>query len=137
MKGRVQRLSVGVQSFNNDLLKQMDRYKKYGSGEEIFERIGQAASYFDSVNVDMIFNFPSQTEDILLDDLEKIVACGARQTTFSPLYVSSATTRKMDEVAGQDGLQPRVPLLPDPRRACCAAASSPSSAATPSGRSTA
>ena len=104
MKGRVQRLSVGVQSFNNDLLKQMDRYKKYGSGEEIFERIGQAAPYFDSVNVDMIFNFPSQTEDILLDDLEKIVACGARQTTFSPLYVSKRHHPQDGEVAGQDGL---------------------------------
>ena len=101
MKGRVQRLSVGVQSFNNDLLKQMDRYKKYGSGEEIFERIGQAAPYFDSVNVDMIFNFPNQTEDILFDDLEKIVACGARQTTFSPLYVSNATTRKMEKSLGK------------------------------------
>ena len=49
----------------------------------------------------MIFNFPSQTEDILLDDLEKIVACGARQTTFSPLYVSSATTRKMEKSLGK------------------------------------
>ena len=48
LKGRVQRLSVGVQSFNNDLLKQMDRYHKYGSGEEIFERIGEAVPYFDS-----------------------------------------------------------------------------------------
>ena len=70
LKGRVQRLSVGVQSFDNDLLKQMDRYEKYGSGEEIFERIGEASSYFDDFNVDMIFNFPSQTEDSLLNDIE-------------------------------------------------------------------
>ena len=42
LQGRVQRLSVGVQSFDNDLLKQMDRYDKYGSGEEILERIGEA-----------------------------------------------------------------------------------------------
>ena len=41
LQGRVQRLSVGVQSFDNDLLKQMDRYDKYGSGEEILERIGR------------------------------------------------------------------------------------------------
>lgn len=101
LKGRVQRLSVGVQSFNDDLLKQMDRYEKYGSGAEIMDRIGEAAGYFDSLNVDMIFNFPSQTEDVLLDDLEKIAQTGCRQTTFSPLYVSSATTRKMAATLGK------------------------------------
>ena len=49
----------------------------------------------------MIFNFPSQTEEILRRDLEKIVDCGARQVTFSPLYVSTATTRKMEEALGK------------------------------------
>ena len=43
LRGRVQRLSVGVQSFDNGLLKQMDRYDKYGSGEEILERIREQA----------------------------------------------------------------------------------------------
>ncbi len=92
---------MGVQSFDNDLLKQMDRYEKYGSGEEILERIAEAESYFDSLNVDMIFNFPSQTEDVLMADLEKIALSGCRQTTFSPLYVSSATTRKMAATLGK------------------------------------
>ena len=100
LKGRVQRLSVGVQSFDNDLLKQMDRYEKYGSGELIMERIAEANSYFDSLNVDMIFNFPSQTEETLNSDLDKIIESGCRQTTFSPLYVSSATTRKMAKTLG-------------------------------------
>ncbi len=101
MTGRIQRLSVGVQSFDDGLLKQMDRYEKYGSGQEIFERIGEAVPYFDSLNVDMIFNFPSQTEDILFADLERIATCGARQTTFSPLYVSNATMRKMTSTLGE------------------------------------
>ncbi len=101
LKGRVQRLSVGVQSFDDDLLKQMDRYEKYGSGDEILERIAEAEPYFDSLNVDMIFNFPSQTEDILMSDLEKIATCGCRQVTFSPLYVSAATTRKMATTLGK------------------------------------
>ena len=101
LHGRVQRLSVGVQSFDDNLLKQMDRYEKYGSGEAIMERIACALPYFDSINVDMIFNFPSQTEDVLISDLEKIAACGARQTTFSPLYVSNATMRKMTSTLGK------------------------------------
>lgn len=100
MKGRVQRLSVGVQSFNNDLLKQMERYHKYGSGEEIMERLGEANPYFNSINVDMIFNFPTQTEEILFDDLEKVSLCGCRQTTFSPLYKSNATMKKLEQALG-------------------------------------
>lgn len=101
LKGRVQRLSVGVQSFDDGLLKQMDRYRKYGSGEEILERIAEANGYVDSLNVDMIFNFPSQTEEILCADLEKIAACGARQVTFSPLYASRATVKNMEATLGK------------------------------------
>ncbi len=100
LHGRVQRLSVGVQSFDDDLLRQMDRYEKYGSGQEIMERIAEALPYFESLNVDMIFNFPTQTEDMLISDIEHIVECGARQTTFSPLYVSNATANKMAKTLG-------------------------------------
>lgn len=35
----INRLSVGVQSFDDGLLKAMDRYDKYGSGAEIIERL--------------------------------------------------------------------------------------------------
>ena len=101
MRGRIQRLSVGVQSFDDNLLKQMDRYEKYGSGEEIFERIQAARECFDILNVDMIFNFPSQTEEVLLRDIERIRACGCQQTTFSPLYFSNATTKHMLDTLGR------------------------------------
>lgn len=101
LEGRVQRLSVGVQSFDDTLLKQMDRYEKYGSGAEIFERIGQAAPHFDILNVDMIFNFPSQTEEMLKRDLRMVKDCGCQQTTFSPLYFSNATTRHMLDTLGK------------------------------------
>lgn len=105
LEGRVQRLSVGVQSFDDDLLRQMDRYEKYGSGAEIFERIGEAAPYFDILNVDMIFNFPSQTEEVLRRDIELIKECGCQQTTFSPLYFSRATTKKMLDTLGNPNYQ--------------------------------
>ncbi len=101
LKGRVQRLSVGVQSFDNGLLRQMDRYDKYGSGEEIFERIGEATPYFTSMNVDMIFNFPAQTEDILISDVEKVVKSGCSQTTFYPLMASPSVERSLANTIGK------------------------------------
>ena len=100
LKGRVQRLSVGVQSFDDDLLRQMDRYEKYGCGQEILERIGEASPYFVSMNADMIFNFPAQTEDSLIRDIEMVVASGASQTTFYPLMASPSVQRSMAATVG-------------------------------------
>ena len=100
LQGRVQRLSVGVQSFDDGLLKQMDRYDKYGSGEEIFERIRVAAPYFTSLNVDMIFNFPAQTEEILRRDLEMVIEAGSGQTTFYPLMASKSVERSLAATVG-------------------------------------
>ena len=101
LKGRVDRLSVGVQSFDDGLLKQMDRYEKYGCGQEIMERIQEASPYFVSMNADMIFNFPAQTEDTLIHDIEMVVASGASQTTFYPLMASPSVQRSLAATVGK------------------------------------
>lgn len=101
LKGRVQRLSVGVQSFDNNLLKQMNRFDKYGSGEEILERLSEASPYFTSLNADMIFNFPAQTEDVLISDIERVVQSGCGQTTFYPLMASPSVARSLAATVGK------------------------------------
>ena len=101
LEGRVQRLSVGVQSFDDDLLKQMARYDKYGSGDEIFERIQYATPHFTSLNVDMIFNFPAQTPDVLISDVERIIESGTSQTTFYPLMASPSVKKSMANSVGK------------------------------------
>ncbi|MDR0513939.1 MAG: coproporphyrinogen III oxidase family protein [Coriobacteriaceae bacterium] len=101
LQGRIQRLSVGVQSFDDGLLKQMDRFDKYGSGERILEQVKEAAAYFTSLNVDMIFNFPAQTEAILRNDLARVIESGAGQTTFYPLMASPAVARSLKESVGK------------------------------------
>ncbi len=100
LEGRVQRLSVGVQSFDDGLLRQMDRYDKYGSGAEILERIAEASPHFVSMNADMIFNFPAQTEDILISDIERVVESGASQTTFYPLMASPSVQKQLAKTVG-------------------------------------
>ncbi len=101
LQGRVQRLSVGVQSFDDGLLKQMDRYDKYGCGQEILERIQDASPYFTSMNADMIFNFPAQTEDILIRDIERVIESGASQTTFYPLMASPSVEKSLARTVGK------------------------------------
>jgi menaquinone C8-methyltransferase len=96
----VNRLSVGVQSFDDGLLKQMERYHKYGSGSEIKDKLAEYTGIFDTLNVDMIFNFPTQTLEMLKKDLEIIKEINADQATFYPLMVSDMTRA---ELAGRFG----------------------------------
>lgn len=92
----VQRFSVGVQSFDNDLLKRMDRYNKYGSAEEIVERIKSVHDMFETFNVDMIFNFPGQTPEMILRDIEVFKSTGANQITYYPLMASPGSEKLME-----------------------------------------
>lgn len=101
LEGRVQRLSVGVQSFDDGLLKEMGRFQKFGSGVEIQEKIRQAAPHFPSLNVDMIYNFPNQTEEILRHDIQMVVDSGAQQTTFYPLMTSRSVEKSLDRSVGK------------------------------------
>ncbi len=101
LEGRVNRMSVGVQSFDDGLLKQMDRYEKYGDGKSILKAIEVATPYFTSLNVDMIFNFPAQTEEILRRDLEMVLESGTSQTTFYPLMASPSVEKSLARTVGK------------------------------------
>jgi len=98
---RVDRMSVGVQSFDDELLKQMDRYDKYGDGETILTRIQDTKGAFRSLNVDMIFNFPTQTAQMLLTDCAMVKESGCSQTTFYPLMASPAVEKQLAETVGR------------------------------------
>ena len=49
----------------------------------------------------MIFNFPAQTEDILISDIERVVESGASQTTFYPLMASPSVARSLARTVGK------------------------------------
>jgi menaquinone C8-methyltransferase len=97
----VNRLSVGIQSFDNGLLKAMDRFDKYGSGEAIRDRLKQVLGQFDTLNADMIFNFPSQSPEILDRDLDILLETGVDQITYYPLMVSDSTRQAVSKTLGQ------------------------------------
>jgi coproporphyrinogen III oxidase-like Fe-S oxidoreductase len=96
----VNRLSVGVQSFDDGLLKAMGRYDKYGSGKAIAERLQFAMGHFDTLNVDMIFNFSSQTPEILNRDLDILAGLKVDQVTYYPLMISDSTRKIVEKTLG-------------------------------------
>ncbi len=84
----VNRLSVGVQSFDDKLLRHIGRYAKYGSAQQIKEKLKSAIGLFDTLNVDLIFNMPVQTHKSLEQDLDVIEELLPEQVTFYPLMTA-------------------------------------------------
>jgi len=74
----VNRLSLGIQSFNDDHLKALGRI--HGAAEA--RRAAQlAGEHFDSFNLDLMYGLPGQTHEQALTDIETALA-------FSPPHLS-------------------------------------------------
>jgi menaquinone C8-methyltransferase len=82
----INRLSVGVQSFNESVLKTMGRNN--GPADEVKKRLLMAEGQFDTLNVDFVFNFPSQTTAEFQADVDAFKELGIDQATFYPLMAS-------------------------------------------------
>jgi menaquinone C8-methyltransferase len=82
----VNRLSVGVQSFNDEVLKTMGRDN--GPLAEVKERLMAVRGQFATVNVDFVFNFPGQTVAQFKADVLAFKEMKIDQATFYPLMAS-------------------------------------------------
>ncbi|MDA3938938.1 MAG: coproporphyrinogen III oxidase family protein [Spirochaetia bacterium] len=100
----VTRLSVGVQTFDDELLRKLKRFNKYGSGDIIQERLRDAAGIFETLNVDMIFNFPEQSEEMLERDIAIIKNMNLDQATFYPLMSSTSVKEKIKLALGHSNV---------------------------------
>jgi menaquinone C8-methyltransferase len=97
----VDRLSVGVQTFDDGLLRQMMRLEKYGCRAEILDRLAAAAGRFRTLNVDMMWNLPQQTEAMLEADLDTLLLSPANQASLYPLMTSPSAARRMAKTLGR------------------------------------
>ena len=96
----VRRISVGIQSFSDKILKAIGRYEKYGSGAELARKVFDALGSVETLNVDMIYNFPIQDSSMLEHDLATLLKILPDQVTFYPLMISQATHKQMESIMG-------------------------------------
>ncbi len=96
----VNRVSVGVQSLEAGLLREMKRYEPYGSPAEILEHLQAASGRFDTLNVDMIFNFPHQTTASLISDLQQLKKIQVDQISYYPIMPASTSQRVISTQMG-------------------------------------
>ena len=69
-KYNINRLSIGVESFNSKILAFLERnYEK----KEIIEKINLAKKYFNNINIDLIYAVPKEDLTILKEDLQSFI----------------------------------------------------------------
>jgi len=67
LKNKINRLSIGVQTFNQNLLKLLERKPVN------IDNIKLAKKYFKNINIDLMYNFNEETIDILKEDINTIL----------------------------------------------------------------
>ena len=98
---RVDRFSVGVQSLDDGLLKQMERHDKYGSalGDTRAAAVHRGPLRFAQHRHDLQLPEPDPG-DAAQRDIELVKRTGANQVTFYPLMASPAVRESLKRTVG-------------------------------------
>lgn len=83
------RLSVGVQSANDEILKSIGRIHSFSDAIDCIENA--KAVGFDNISADIIFALPSLTLDVFRDSVIKIVATGVSHISAYSLQLEEGT----------------------------------------------
>jgi len=84
----VNRLSIGIQSFQKEILSFLERnYDK----EIIFNKIELAKKYFSNINVDLMYAVPGETLDNLKDDLNLFLTLDINHISTYSLIIEEHT----------------------------------------------
>ena len=82
------RISIGVQSFNNSELEFLGRLH---SSDLAIKNIKSAQKYFKNINIDLLYSFPNQTLDSLKFSLEKAMELNINHISVYNLFYEEDT----------------------------------------------
>ncbi|OCN03698.1 hypothetical protein A4S06_04880 [Erysipelotrichaceae bacterium MTC7] len=94
----INRISLGVQSYDDDLLRYMNRKHK---AADIDATIARIASYISNISIDLIYGFENQSKEIWLDSLKKATS----NPNIKHISMYSLTIEE-NSVFGKQGVQP-------------------------------
>jgi oxygen-independent coproporphyrinogen-3 oxidase len=84
----VNRLSVGVQTFNRGLRKTLGRR---GEGEEVIEKLNTVRAFFPLLSIDLLYDIPGQGKTDVITDVQKAIEIGMDGISVYPLIYSPKT----------------------------------------------
>ena len=84
----INRMSLGIQSFNETHLKKLERIH---NKQEAYEAAKLAVKLFDKVNIDLMFALPEQTPSELNDDIKMALDIGSSHVSYYHLTIEPNT----------------------------------------------
>ena len=84
----VNRLSIGIQSFNDDLLKMLGRAHSSDVALKAFE---VARKRFDNISIDLMCGIPGQSESTFEESLHKAIELDVPHISIYPLQIEANT----------------------------------------------
>ncbi len=97
--GGINRVSIGVQSFDPQALKLLGRIHSAGQAEESYQLLRAAG--FDNVNIDLIQSIAGMTPAEVLADARRVVALGPEHISYYNLIYEPGTPMTRDREAGR------------------------------------
>lgn len=97
-RAKINRVSIGVQSFNDKILKELGRNH---SSKEALESIELVKKFGFDINLDLIFGYQSQTIEDILHDLEMVKKINPKHISYYALIIEEKTKFKALQNAGK------------------------------------
>lgn len=89
---KVSRLSIGVESFNKEILKYLNR----NTSVDYIQTINMCKKYFDNINIDLLYAVPNMSLDIVKNDLETFLSLNLKHLSYYSLILESHTKLYID-----------------------------------------
>ena len=91
-ENKVNRLSIGIESFNKKILNTLGRHYNF----DINEKINLAKKYFSNINIDLMYGINNQTIKGLEDDLNQFVSLDITHISIYSLILEDNTILKIN-----------------------------------------
>lgn len=98
-KYKVNRLSIGIETFNEKHLKFLNRFH---TNEEVYEKINYAKRYFDNINIDLIYALKDETLEELKKDIELFLKLDINHISTYSLIIEPHTKLYINNVKNID-----------------------------------